>query len=61
MDERLDRAVAAFLAELDHQYEMEQGGPYVFDRADPTCISIEGTMDLVRAIQAALIAAGAEP
>ena len=61
MSERLHRAVVAALAEIDRQYRTDQGGPHVFDRGDPTCISVEGTMDLVRVIQAALKAADAEP
>ena len=68
MGERLKRAVDAALAEMDRQYQEPSawGGPYMFHadkdgNLDPRDLGVDGNMDLVKVIEAALKAADESP
>lgn len=58
MDDRLERAVKAALAEMNRQnHEGGEGSVYVYEDADPRSVGVDGRMDLVAVIEAALKAA----
>lgn len=58
MNERLQRAVSAALAELTRQsQEGGEGAVYVYEDSDPRSVGVDGRMDLVAVIEATLKAA----